>query len=94
MSDYLSKENIDAKCSRWLRKVKPYNKEDLKLKIERAALLVIDMQRYFLNPEKSLGLPAGLAILPNVKALVGASRATSITRIISTPGSWAGGGRT
>jgi nicotinamidase-related amidase len=74
MSDYLSEKNIEARCARWLDLVRPYNKEHLALAAEKAALLVIDMQRYFLNPDKSLGLPAGLAVLPNVRSLVGAFR--------------------
>jgi biuret amidohydrolase len=40
----------------------------------RTALLVIDMQRGFLEPGAALEVPAGRDIIPNLKRLIGASR--------------------
>lgn len=39
---------------------------------EKSALLVIDMQEYFLNPESPAYLPASPAIIPRVTALIDA----------------------
>jgi ureidoacrylate peracid hydrolase len=40
----------------------------------RTALLVIDMQRGFLEPGAALEVPAGRDIIPNLRRLIGASR--------------------
>jgi nicotinamidase-related amidase len=42
----------------------------MKLKAKSSALLVIDMQRFFLNPKSSTFACGGLAILPNIKSLI------------------------
>ncbi len=50
---------------------------------EGAALVVIDMQEYFLNPKSHAFLPAGKAILPNLAALVSNFRAAKLPVIFT-----------
>jgi ureidoacrylate peracid hydrolase len=44
----------------------------------RTALLVIDMQRGFLEPGAALEVPAGRDIIPNLQRLIGASRRNGV----------------
>ncbi len=55
--------------SRWLEEIAPYNTHDFHL-AEKSALMVIDMQRFFLDPESPTFTPGGLAIIDNVKRLI------------------------
>src|SRR5437899_3569695 len=48
--------------------------EGHRLQLGRTALLVIDMQRGFLEPGAALEVPAGRAIIPNTRRLVEACR--------------------
>ena len=61
---------------------------DIFFRPERAALLVLDMQDYFLRPGLHAFVPSALAILPNVQMLVDAFYATNrlviFTRQINT----------
>ena len=52
----------------------------------RTALLVIDMQRGFLEPGAALEVPAGRAIIPNVQKLVEACRQRRVPVIFSAAG--------
>jgi nicotinamidase-related amidase len=45
-----------------------------RLQSDRTALLVIDMQRGFLEPGAALEVPAGRAIIPNIRKLIEACR--------------------
>jgi ureidoacrylate peracid hydrolase len=45
-----------------------------RLQSERTALLVIDMQRGFIEPGAALEVPAGRAIIPNIRKLIEACR--------------------
>jgi ureidoacrylate peracid hydrolase len=49
----------------------------------RTALLVIDMQRGFLEPGAALEVPAGRAIIPNVRELIAACRQRRVTVIFT-----------
>jgi nicotinamidase-related amidase len=55
----------------------------------RTALLVIDMQHAFMDPNASLGVPAAWDILPNIQALVAACRKANVpvifTEFVSLP---------
>src|SRR5215472_11555976 len=44
------------------------------LELARTALLVIDMQRGFLEPGAALEVPVGRAIIPNLRRLITAAR--------------------
>lgn len=70
---YYTLENIAAEAARMAGEL-PLNPRAAALAPERAALLVIDMQDYFLRADSHAFLPAAAAIIPNVRALAAAFR--------------------
>ena len=70
MEAYVNPDNIRAKTEKWLRAISPFNQHKLKLKREKSALLVIDMQNFFLDQSSPGFTSGGPGILPNVKALI------------------------
>ncbi|MBI4721164.1 MAG: cysteine hydrolase, partial [Chitinivibrionia bacterium] len=58
----------------WLEAVRPYNRSGLELVPDRSALLVIDMQRFFLDAGSPAFTCGGPAVLPAVQRLVAAFR--------------------
>jgi nicotinamidase-related amidase len=67
---YVTSNDLKRKAIQWKNKIRPYNQHPMKLKAKSSALLVIDMQRFFLNPKSSTFACGGLAILPNIKSLI------------------------
>jgi isochorismate hydrolase len=65
---YYTRENIAAEAAGMAAEL-PVNPRAAALLTAQAALLVIDMQDYFLSPESHAFLPAAPAIIPNVRAL-------------------------
>jgi ureidoacrylate peracid hydrolase len=53
------------------------------LRPDRAALLVIDMQRGFLDPGAALEVPQGRGIVPNLRRLIEACRAAAVPVIFT-----------
>ncbi len=74
MESYVTPETLDTKASLWLEKIKPFNAHPMSLNVSRSALLVIDMQNFFLDPESPSFTCGGLAILPNLRRLIAAFR--------------------
>jgi nicotinamidase-related amidase len=74
MDAYVTADDLSVKAEQWLKRIAPFNQHRMELNRDRAALLVIDMQRFFLDPSSPTFTCGGLAILPNVKALIGAFR--------------------
>jgi biuret amidohydrolase len=74
MEPYVKIESIDEKGRGWLKTIEPFNQHPMKLNKERAALLVVDMQKFFLDPSSPTFTCGGLAIMPNVKKLIEAFR--------------------
>jgi len=74
MNPYVTTETIEARTKQWLEHISGVNEHRMELNREKAALLVIDMQRYFLDPESPTFICGGLAILPRVKQLIEAFR--------------------
>ena len=70
----MTSESITEKASLWLKKIAPFNQHEMKLNKEKCALLVIDMQDFFLDPNSPSFTSGGLAIIPNLKRLIGAFR--------------------
>ncbi len=70
MKYYVTQNDLKEKTKIWLKKISPYNTHKLKLNLKRAALLVIDMQSFFLEPDSPSFTCGGLAVLPNVKELI------------------------
>jgi isochorismate hydrolase len=68
--EYLTGDTIKAFARETLEEVKPYQKDyGFFLEKDRIALLVIDMQNYFLNPRAHGYIPSAEAIIPNVNRL-------------------------
>lgn len=68
---YVTKENLGKKAPKWLDSIDSKNTDKFPFDINNAALLVIDMQRYFLEPGEHGYCPAGVAVIDNVKKLIG-----------------------
>jgi biuret amidohydrolase len=76
METYVTRENIESKTNLWLKEVEPYNKTNLKINFTKSALLVIDMQKYFLDKNSPTYVCGGDAIVPNISNLIGIYRKT------------------
>ena len=74
MKYYVNADNLASKTETWLARIKPYNQHQLKLNRRKSALMVIDMQKFFLDPKSPSFTCGGLAILPNLRRLIGAFR--------------------
>ena len=70
MKPYISAENLDSKTQSWLQKIKPFNQHRITLNSHKSALLVIDMQKFFLDPQSPTFTIGGSAILPGLKRLI------------------------
>jgi bifunctional isochorismate lyase/aryl carrier protein len=86
--EYYSRENIYAEAAA-MAGLLPINRRAAPYRPEKSALLVIDMQDYFLRADSHAFLPAAPAIIPNVRALCAAYREASrpvfFTRHANTP---------
>lgn len=67
-------ENIDAKAGQWLQEISEYNVHQMNLEISKAALLVIDMQNFFLDPQSPTYTEGGTAIVGGCRRLIEAFR--------------------
>ena len=74
MEPYVTADNIEAKSQEWLKQIRPYNQHKMQLNAKASALLVVDMQRFFLDAESPTFTCGGMAIIPTVKRLIDAFR--------------------
>ena len=74
MEPYVTVENIESKTQAWLNQIRPYNQHEMRLNVAAGALLVVDMQMFFLDPASPTFTCGGLAILPAVQRLIEAFR--------------------
>lgn len=74
---YFSPETIRAKARAMLDALAPLRARhaDIVFRPQRAALLVLDMQDYFLRPDSHAFIPSAPGILPNIQLLIAAYRA-------------------
>lgn len=63
-------ENIREKSEDWLRRIEKFNVHRSPVGVDHSALLVIDMQKFFLSSRVASLVDPGAAILPNVKRLI------------------------
>ena len=70
MKPYVTKETLESKTRQWLDKIAPFNKHRMELDTKHACLMVIDMQKFFLDPNSPTYTCGGAAILPNIKKLI------------------------
>jgi len=67
---YVTVENLASKTQAWLERIRPYNQHEMQLNRAASALLVIDMQRFFLDAASPTFTCGGVAILPTVQRLM------------------------
>ena len=77
MEPYVTQETISTKTKEWLEKIAPFNTHSMHLKREKTALLVVDMQHFFLDPASPTYTCGGQAIIPNLKKVIQAFRQAS-----------------
>jgi ureidoacrylate peracid hydrolase len=71
---YVTAETLKDKSKKWLDSIAPFNTHHMKLKRDSSALMVIDMQKFFLDPQSPTFTCGGPAILPTLSRLIKAFR--------------------
>ncbi len=74
MKPYVTIENLSEKSIEWLEKIHLYNQHKMHLNTSSCALLVIDMQQFFLATSSPTFTSGGVAIIPTLKRLINAFR--------------------
>jgi len=74
MKCYIDRENLSRKKGEWLEKIANFNVHDMALKKVKSALLVVDMQNFFLDSQSPTFTCSGPVILPNIKKMIEAFR--------------------
>jgi nicotinamidase-related amidase len=69
LDPYVTAETLAAHTKKWLERISAHNTHEMALDPQRSALLIIDMQRFFLDPASPTFTCGGLAVLPTVKSL-------------------------
>jgi isochorismate hydrolase len=68
---YFNADNIDRKATEISQGLPTYSQNPrIPFFLQRSALLVLDMQRYFLEPSSHAYIPSARAILPGIQAIV------------------------
>lgn len=71
---YVTSESLESRSQIWLDKIFPFNQHRMELTRNKSALLVIDMQQFFLNPESPTFTCGGIAIIPTLMRIISAFR--------------------
>ena len=74
MEPYVTAGNMESKARGWLERIRPYNRHEMRMNVAASALLVVDMQRFFLDAASPTFTCGGVAILPTVKRVIDAFR--------------------
>jgi nicotinamidase-related amidase len=74
VTPYVTQETIAARTAQWLGRIEPYNQHDLQLNVSKSALMVVDMQQFFLEPGSPTFTCGGIAIIPALKRMIEAFR--------------------
>jgi len=75
MKPYVTADTIKAKTSGWLAKIEAHNTHKMSLKAGASALLIVDMQMFFLDPASPTFTGGGPAAIPAIMRLAAAFRA-------------------
>lgn len=67
--DFYTAETISVQANLFLDKIKHLPDRSIKINPGKCALLVIDMQKYFVDPASHSFIPSMPAIVPNIKLL-------------------------
>lgn len=71
---YVTAENLPAKALAWESELAGVKTRELPFDPDRSALLVVDMQEFFLDPSSPAYMPQAAAVLPNAARLAEAFR--------------------
>lgn len=71
---YINQENLREKMEIWLEKIRDFNTHKMEIQKDKVALLVIDMQNFFLKEDSPAFIESGLVILPIIKNLINTFR--------------------
>lgn len=74
MNCYTSPETINEQAKLWLKQIESFNTHKMEINKEKTALIVVDMQKFFLEPSSKTFTCGGLAVIPNIKKLISAFR--------------------
>ena len=74
MEPYVTPKTLSGKAELWLRSIAPFNQHEMRLDAGRSALLIIDMQEFFLDPGSPTFTCGGPAILPTLREMIDAFR--------------------
>jgi nicotinamidase-related amidase len=74
MEPYVTADSLKEKTQNWLKKIEPFNQHKMHVNKDKSALIVVDMQNFFLDPASPTFTCGGLAILPTLKNLIRAFR--------------------
>ncbi len=89
MDQYVTPDTLKGMADKWMKEIAPFNVHKLQLDVPHAALMVVDMQNFFLDPASPTFTCGGLAILPTVKKLIArfrqANRPVIYTRHVHHP---------
>ncbi len=81
---YFTAENIDQESKEMIEEVKYYSGMRMfKPDHGHMALLVIDMQNYFLNPDEHAFVPSGPEVIPNIIKIMAACREKEVPVILT-----------
>ncbi len=83
MEPYVTSKTLSGKTELWLGKIAPFNRHEMRLAAGKSALLVIDMQEYFLDPGSPAFMGSGPALLPTLRELIDAFRAKRLPVIFT-----------
>ena len=67
---HVTEKNIDQKATESLKAIAHYNSHEMSLVIDKAALMVIDMQKFFIDSDSVTLTEGGPAIVPNCQRLI------------------------
>ncbi len=70
MEPYVTQDTITEKGKEWLQQISPNNTHIMQLRRDKTALLVVDMQKFFLDPVSPTFACGGQAIIPNLKKVI------------------------
>jgi bifunctional isochorismate lyase/aryl carrier protein len=83
-SSYFTKETIDAKAQEMFERLQFFRvRRKMRFNPAEAALLVIDMQRYFIEEESHAGLPSAVPIIPRIRKLAEAFQTARLPVILT-----------
>jgi isochorismate hydrolase len=69
--EYFTRDNSDLKCNEWTEICsKSKRSKNFIFNLESAALLVLDMQNFFLDPKSHAFVPSSPHIITNIKSLI------------------------